>query len=97
MAVVKFYRGKEEDYDLRVHKDGIYFCPDTHNIIMNGVSYGYDPKRNKGVKQVEYTAPATLKITYSDDTTSTISLQPLLTEANRYADEAVPANWYEGN
>ena len=37
---VIFYRGLKEKYDIDLHKDGIYFCTDTYEILMNGDGYG---------------------------------------------------------
>lgn len=37
---VIFYRGLKEKYDTDLHKDGIYFCTDTYEILMNGDGYG---------------------------------------------------------
>lgn len=37
---VIFYRGLKEKYDIDLHKDGIYFCTDTFEILMNGDGYG---------------------------------------------------------
>lgn len=75
MALVKFYRGVASKFNVEKHIDGIYFCLDTHEIIVNGDAYGYYAPNNKGIKAVEYTAPSTLTLTYLDDTTSEITLQ----------------------
>ena len=48
MANVKFYRGLKAKYSYSVdggtasgtHVDGLYYATDTHEIFMNGVSYG---------------------------------------------------------
>lgn len=48
MANVKFYRGVRAKYDYVVdggvasgeHVDGLYYATDTHEVLMNGVSYG---------------------------------------------------------
>ena len=37
---VIFYRGLKEKYNIELHKDGIYFCTDTHEILMNEDRYG---------------------------------------------------------
>lgn len=39
MAKVKFLRGSKENYDVKVYQDYVYFALDTHEIILNGVSY----------------------------------------------------------
>lgn len=41
MAQVKFYRGLKANYvAATTHKDGLYYATDTHEVLMNGVSYG---------------------------------------------------------
>ena len=40
MAQVNFYRGLKGKYNPVTHVDGIFFSTDTHEIIVNGQSYG---------------------------------------------------------
>lgn len=41
MAQVKFYRGPEAHYlPESTHLNGLYYATDTHEVLMNGVSYG---------------------------------------------------------
>ena len=40
MAEVQFYRGLKAKYSLSTHIDSIYFATDTHEIVLNNVSYG---------------------------------------------------------
>ena len=41
MANVKFYRGVKDNYrPSGAHADGLYYATDTHEVFMNGVSYG---------------------------------------------------------
>lgn len=40
MAQVKFFRGNRDLYNLSTHSNGLYFAPDTHEIILNGTPYG---------------------------------------------------------
>lgn len=41
MAQVKFYRGLEAHYlPETTHLNGLYYATDTHEVLMNGVSYG---------------------------------------------------------
>lgn len=41
MANVKFYRGVRIKYDpTGTHLNGLYYATDTHEVLMNGVSYG---------------------------------------------------------
>lgn len=37
---VVFYRGLKEKYNIDLHRDGVYFCTDSHEIIMNSDKYG---------------------------------------------------------
>ena len=37
---VIFYRGLKEKYNIDLHRDGVYFCTDSHEIIMNSDKYG---------------------------------------------------------
>lgn len=40
MAKLKFLRGSRENYDPVVFKDYVYFALDSHEIIVDGNSYG---------------------------------------------------------
>lgn len=41
MAQVKFYRGLKANYlPETTHLNGLYYATDTHEVLMNGVSYG---------------------------------------------------------
>ena len=40
MAKLKFLRGSKENYDPVVFKDYVYFALDSHEIIVDGNSYG---------------------------------------------------------
>lgn len=42
MSEIKFYKGLKSKYDETLHKDGIYFATDKHEIILNGDSYGLE-------------------------------------------------------
>lgn len=75
MALIKFYRGNKAKYDELAHQDGIYFALDTKEIIVNGDSFGYCAEDHKEIQEVEYTAPDTIVITYTDGTSSTVVLQ----------------------
>lgn len=37
---VKFYRGLAANYNATTHANGIFFCTDTQEIMMNGKAYG---------------------------------------------------------
>lgn len=40
MNLVKFFRGVKANYNATSHADALYFATDTHELIMNGASYG---------------------------------------------------------
>lgn len=40
MADIQFYRGNRAKYDASSYTDGIYFAPDTGEILVNDVVYG---------------------------------------------------------
>lgn len=40
MNLVKFFRGVKANYNATAHADALYFATDTHELIMNGASYG---------------------------------------------------------
>lgn len=40
MEEINIYRGLKEKYNYGLHKDGLYFCTDTLEILHNGQSYG---------------------------------------------------------
>lgn len=46
MEVINFYRGSKEDYNLSLHKAGIYFTTDTLEILHNGNSFAYSPAQS---------------------------------------------------
>lgn len=75
MTLVKFYRGQKAKYNEETHVDGLYFALDTHEIIMNGVSYGYNAADHQEIEAVVYTAPDKLVITYTNGNEDTITLQ----------------------
>lgn len=75
MALVKFYRGERENYNKTLHADGIYFATDTKEIVMNDAAYGYNAEDHSEIADVEYTAPDTIKITYTNGESDTVTLQ----------------------
>lgn len=45
MALVKFYRGLEQFYNVeKFGTDGLYFATDTGVLFLNGVKYGFNPE-----------------------------------------------------
>lgn len=63
MARITFYRGLETYYNVDKYLDALYFCTDTKKIIMNGISYGFDPKDEDVdlISLVEWVSPDTIK------------------------------------
>lgn len=80
MAIVKFYRGLETNYNSVTHADGIYFCTDSYKIMMNGDAYGGGENSSIGsdktVQDVSLDG-TTLTVTYTDNTTEDIELSAL--------------------
>lgn len=66
MAVIKFIRGLNASYTYPgEHQDAIFFATDTHEIKMNGVSYGISEDLvNSVVTGVSYSS-ATNKLTFT--------------------------------
>lgn len=81
--IVEFYRGAKELYDPVLHKDGIYFAVDKKQIIMNGVSYGFDVTDTEInlISKVEFVSPDTLKFIASNGN-ETIIVFPVATTTN---------------
>lgn len=67
MAQVKFYRGIKDNYNEVTHKDCIYFATDSHQIIMEGVTYGVTPEAEvvlkNAITKVEWISPSILNFT----------------------------------
>ena len=74
MAVLKFYRGLEARYSSVTHADGIYFCTDTHKIMLNGEQYG--GSSSKTVEDVTLSG-STLTIHYTDASSEELDLSVL--------------------
>lgn len=82
MAILKFYRGVEASYSSSTHADGIYFCTDTHKILINGEQYGGTSEKTVKDVALQEADPVSQKeagllITYTDTTTSLIKLSEL--------------------
>lgn len=75
MALVKFYRGLRQNYNVMAHLDGLYFALDTKEVLVNGDAYGYYPGDHREVESVDYTAPDTIVITYTNGESDTVTLQ----------------------
>lgn len=74
MAVLKFYRGLEAKYSSVTHADGIYFCTDSHKIMLNGEQYG--GSSSKTVEDVTL-SESTLTIHYTDTSSEELDLSVL--------------------
>ena len=74
MAVLKFYRGLEAKYSSVTHADGIYFCTDSHKIMLNGEQYG--GSSSKTVEDVTLDE-STLTIHYTDASSEELDLSAL--------------------
>lgn len=68
-----FFRGAKASYDAAsAHKDKLYFATDTHELLVNGVSYG-----GGGIANVTLEGD-TLKFEMTDGTEKTVSVADLL-------------------
>lgn len=67
MAQVKFFRGAAASYNAAKHADAIYFATDSHELILNEVSYGLSDDNaallNNAITGVEWVSPDTLRFT----------------------------------
>lgn len=77
MALVKFLRGLEENYQA-TYKDGIYFATDTGHIYLNGTLYGGDSEVKVSDVKVE---DSVITVTYTDNSAKTFQLVDLIAEA----------------
>lgn len=83
MALVKFLRGLDANYNQTTHKDGIYFATDTGNIYLNGVQYGGD----SDVKVTDVVVEDSIvKVTYTDGSNNTFDLKTLVAKATESSD-----------
>lgn len=78
MALVKFLRGLDANYNQTTHKDGIYFATDTGNIYLNGVLYGGDSDVKVSDVVVE---DSVIKVSYTDNSTKEFKLTELVANA----------------
>lgn len=77
-----FFRGNKENYDSAVaHKDKLYFATDTHELLVNGVSYG-----GGGITEVTLEG-TTLTISLSDGSEKTVDLASLLKFTTQLPDD----------
>ena len=69
--MIQFYRGLRAKYTYpEGFVDAIYFATDSGEILVNGISYGIDQEKVKGVTKVG----SALVFTMANDTTSTIDI-----------------------
>ena len=55
MGIIKFFRGEKDHYKPDIlHKDAIYFCTDTKEIMVNNVSYGFYAEGQQLIKDITY-------------------------------------------
>lgn len=77
-----FFRGEKSKYvAATTHKDKLYFATDTHELLVNGVSYG-----GGGITEVTLEG-TTLKISLSDGTEKTVDLASLLKFTTQLPDD----------
>lgn len=77
-----FFRGEKSNYvAATTHKDKLYFATDTHELLMNGVSYG-----GSGIEDVVLTGTK-LKFTFSDSTTKEVEMADLVKYKSALSDD----------
>lgn len=55
MGIIKFFRGERNHYKPdTLHKDAIYFCTDTKEIMVNNVPYGFYAEGQQLIKDITY-------------------------------------------
>ena len=75
---ITFWRGLLADYDYNIqtasgeHKDGVYFCTDTHTILVNGIKFGGEGPAGTVTDVTE--KKGTITITFGDGHTSSITM-----------------------
>ena len=77
MALVKFYRGLEQFYNVeKFGTDGLYFATDTGVLFLNGVKYGFNPEdENLNIlSAAEWQSPDTILFTCTNDKTISVKL-----------------------
>ena len=74
MAILKFYRGLRASYNAGTHADGIYFCTDTGQIMLNDKQYGGSSAKTVADVTLE---ESVLKITYTDTSSEELDLSVL--------------------
>lgn len=77
-----FFRGQKANYVAETtHKDKLYFATDTHELLVNGISYG-----GGGISQIELQGTK-LVITMTDTTKKEVELADLLKYQSALADD----------
>ena len=64
---VNFYRGHKDRYNKDTHKDGLYFCTDTPEVLMNEKSYG------GGVTTAECSS-GNIKLSFANQTVTNVQI-----------------------
>lgn len=77
---VKFFRGLKGSYNTTTHANAIYFASDTHELIMNNVSYGVDPTSSaillSALTDVKFVSPTTIQFTRgTGDSATTVNIE----------------------
>lgn len=83
---ITFYRGLSTDYNydtttgVGTHKDCVYFCTDTHYLLMNGIKFGGEGPSSTVVGVTE--SNGSITITYGDGHTSVVALTAVSSNSN---------------
>lgn len=74
MAFINFAKGNRASYNLETYPQTIFFAQDTHELVFQGISYGF-PNNIQAVKAVDINSTGLITITYvNGDEPTTIQL-----------------------
>lgn len=73
MAFIDFVKGDRSKYSQETYPNSVFFAPDTHELLFQGISYGW-PTTMKAVKSVEINSTGLMTITYVNGGSDTIQL-----------------------
>lgn len=82
MGIIKFFRGERSHYKPdTLHKDAIYFCVDTKEIMVNNISYGFYAEGQQLINDITY-LNYTLTLYFTSGQTKVINLdRPIIIDS----------------
>lgn len=73
MAFINFVKGAREKYSQETYPNSLFFASDTHELLLQGISYGV-PTTLQAVKSVEINTTGLMTISYVNGGSDTIPL-----------------------